>query len=67
MTTIKDAIKNNIFGFYSNEKEYQTATIEIKDAVDKLIELMREYKNVGAKDTESRESIINYLTEELYK
>jgi hypothetical protein len=61
------AIKNNIFNLYSNNENYSTATIEIKDAVDKLVEVINKFKEVGAKDTESRESIINYLTKELYK
>jgi hypothetical protein len=60
------AIKNNIFNLYSNE-DYSTATIEIKDSIDKLVEVINKFKEVGAKDTESRESIINYLTKELYK
>jgi hypothetical protein len=60
------AIKNNIFNLYSNE-DYSTATIEIKDSIDKLVEVINKFKEVGSKDTESRESIINYLTKELYK
>ena len=63
----KKAIKNNIFALYSNDKNYSTAIIEIKDAVDKLIEVMSKFKEIGATDTESRESISYYLTQELYK
>jgi hypothetical protein len=62
MTTTKNAIDNNIFGLYSNEKEYQVATIEIKEAADKLIELMREYRSIGAQDTESRDAITYYIS-----
>jgi hypothetical protein len=62
-----EAIKNNIFGLFSDDENYQLATIEIKDSVDKLVEVINKFKEVGAKDTESRESIINYLTKELYK
>ena len=61
------AIKNNIFGLYSNDKNYSAATIEIKEAVDKLVELMRKHKDIGATDTESRDSISYYLTQELRK
>jgi hypothetical protein len=60
------AIKNNIFNLYSNE-DYSTANIEIKGSVDKLVEVINKFKEVGSKDTESRDSIINYLTKELYK
>lgn len=61
----KTAIKNNIFGLYSNDKNYSAATIEIKEAVDKLIEIMNKYKDVGATDTESRDSISYYLSQEM--
>ena len=62
MTTTKNAIDNNIFGLYSNDENYQLATTEIKEAADKLIELMRQYREVGAQDTESRDAIAYYIS-----
>ena len=65
--TLKKAIKENIFSLYSGEKNYETATEEIKEEADQLIKLMAKYHKTGSDDTDSREAIINYLNGGLYQ
>ena len=62
MTTTKDAIENNTFLLFDCETNYEEATISLKESVDHLIEVMRLYKDVGAKDTECRDAIAYYIS-----
>jgi hypothetical protein len=64
--TNQKAIKNNIFGLFdSNNKKYTEATIAVKEAADNLVAVMSKYKDVGTTDTESVESIIGYIVDNI--
>lgn len=56
----------NIFSLYSS-KEYvaksKVASKEIKEAIDKLVSVVKKHKNQGAMDTASRECICNRVEE----
>lgn len=59
--TNQKAIKENVFDLYSNAKNYEKATVEIKKAADDLGKIIKKYKKAGAYDTESLQSIAEYI------
>ena len=60
--TTKQSIKNNVFSLYSTNKNYKTATTELKEAADQLIKAIKKHSKLGADDTESRELILGYVS-----
>jgi len=63
--TNKKAINNNIFGLFDSNENYANATTAIKEAADKLIEVMNQYSDAGATDTESVDSITSYIADSI--